>query len=141
MKTAKYLYVLFFLASVTTTVTCQPVRTDYWQNFIVYGANQLSGYNPNPNSEDLGSNIAGYTLGRYGVHCLIWGHLTWVRSPEYAHPSTTDAQRWQYLENAKDKIEKMTSATVFKDISGCSAISHKGPTHEAITRYVDGYKG
>ncbi|MCZ7557754.1 MAG: hypothetical protein M5R41_15255 [Bacteroidia bacterium] len=33
----------------------------------------------------------------------------------------------------------MTSAPVFEDISGCGAISYKGPTHEAITRYHDGF--
>jgi hypothetical protein len=66
---------------------------DYWDDFLFHGANELSSYTPEANSEDIGSNTAGYTLGRYGVHGLMLGHLTWVRSPEYAHPSTTDAMR------------------------------------------------
>jgi hypothetical protein len=143
MKISKYLLQIvlatILLYAHSTAQVIPPL--DYWDDFLFHGANVLSGYNPNPNSEDLGSNIAGYTLGRYGVHGLMWGHLTWVRSPEYTDPSTTDAQRRQYLENAKDKIEKMTSATVFKDISECGNICYKGPTHEAISRYVDGYNG
>lgn len=139
MKIMKYLFVLFFIASVATTVTCQPVRTDYWQNFIVSGANKLPGYRPDTISVDLGSNIAGYELGRFGLHSLMWGHLTWVRSPEYSHPSTTVTQRRRYLQDANDWIDTMTNVRYFRDISGCGDISYKGPTHEAIRRFHDGF--
>jgi hypothetical protein len=118
MKSLKYLVMACLLAILTGHSAAQtpPDKNDYWQNFIVYGANQLSGYTPDPNSVNLGSNIAGYTLGRYGIHCLIWGHLTWVRTPEYVDPSTTVTQRRQYLENAKDEIRELTMRCVVQTI-------------------------
>jgi hypothetical protein len=143
MKSLKYLVMASLLAILTGHSAAQtpPDKNDYWQNFIVNGANQLSGYTPDTNSVNLGSNIAGYDLGRFGLHSLLWGHLTWVRSPEYADPSTTVTQRRRYLQDANDWIDTMTNVRFFRDISACGAISYKGPTHEAITRYVDGYKG
>ncbi|MCZ7557753.1 MAG: hypothetical protein M5R41_15250 [Bacteroidia bacterium] len=94
MKNTKYLFTACLFVMMTGNAIAQtPELNDYWQNFVSSGANILSGYTPDPNSVNLGSNIAGYHLGRFGLHGLIWGHLTWVRSPEYADPATTDGLR------------------------------------------------
>jgi hypothetical protein len=118
MKTARYLLQIVLATILLSDVSNAQANftLDYWDGFVTDGANQLSRYTPNPNSVDLGSNIAGYTLGRYGVHGLMWAHLTWVRSPEYADPSTTDAQPRQYLENAKDEIRGLTMGCVVQTI-------------------------
>jgi hypothetical protein len=50
MKISKYLIALIFLVALAHSVKCQPAKNDYWQNFIRYGANILSGYAPDTNS-------------------------------------------------------------------------------------------
>jgi hypothetical protein len=122
MKTAKYLLQIVLVTTLLSAHSMAQVipPLDYWDDFLFHGANQLSGYTPDPNSVNLGSNTAGYDMGRYGVHGLMWAHLTWVRSPEYSHPSTTDAQRWRYLENAKDKIRVLTMIGVVRTIQDLS---------------------
>jgi len=117
MKSLKYLVMACLLAISAAYANAQPIaKNNWWYHFVTSGANQLSGYRPDTNSVDLGSNIAGYELGRFGLHSLMWGHLTWVRSPEYANPSTTVTQRRRYLENAKDEIRELTMRCVVRTI-------------------------
>lgn len=118
MKFLKYL-VAVMLATVLLSAGSSAqteLNLDYWDGFVTKGANILSGYTPDTNSVNLGSNIAGYDLGRFGLHSLLWGHLTWLRSPECSHPSTTDALRRRYLENANDVIRGLSMRCVVQTI-------------------------
>lgn len=89
----------------------------------------------------LGDRMAGYDLGRYALHSLMWYHLAWERSSEYGNPSTTDAERLFFLTEGKNKIDTMSTEPYFRDISHCGDIAFKGRDQIGENRWLDERKG
>jgi len=92
-----------------------------------------------PDYPFLGDRLAGYFLGRYAIHSLMWYHSAWERSPEYQPASLSD--KHEYLTEARDIIESMTTGDYFRDVSLIGDESFKGSDGVGYDRWADGWKG
>jgi hypothetical protein len=137
------LSVLLFAPVCVHTQDTSPAVNDFYGLAVRKGADRMqrfyynTAFNPGPDSRKLGSNTAGYNLGRFGIHSLLWTHLTWERSPEYDF----SPKRMQFLADISNKIDTITKSPYYLDVSQCGRLGYVGPKMDALDAFEDGFLG